>query len=304
MPPFKPKSNDLKAPSIGGGKSSGIAQLMAMMIEQNKGQNATQTSQQVQQMNPAPGTKGDFGSFSGEINPKRTVEEAQSMSGADVINTHINKIKEAQGDPDLFRSAFQKATFKGTGKDKGQVFGFPLTYGDKNAIDLKFSLDDMSNRLLYLFSGKQINEQEFQRLSGTLPSYTDISDPTDNTFSSLNNKLDTYKMGLDGIKNRLIKGGLYDEKYWNGPIENTGAMGSQSMNIQGPRSPIPGSPGYQNIQPSNNPQLQVPQGPGGSQPTFVNPSQQSSQGNDVRSQYNQLRSQGMSADEAKKQLGL
>lgn len=303
MPPFKPKSTNLSAPKVGSG-NNGMTQLLKYMIDQNKSGNAGQEVQNINAQNPSPGTKGKFGDITTEINPKRTVEEAQSMSGADVISNHINKIKVAQGDPDIFRSAFQKATFKGTGKDKGQIFGIPLTYGDKNAIDLKFSLDDMSNRLLYLFSGKQINEQEFQRLSGTLPSYTDISDPTDNTFSSLNNKLDTYKMGLDGIKNRLIKGGSYDEKYWNGPLENTGNMGSQPMNIQGPKSPIPGSPGYQNIQPSNNPQLQVPQGPGGSQPTFVNPSQQSSQGNDVRSQYNQLRSQGMSADEAKKQLGL
>lgn len=276
MPPFKPKSTELKAPSIGSGKSTGLAQLLGLMISQQKTGDTGQTVQDVSSQNPSPGTKLKSGDVTTEVNPKRTVEEAQSMSGADVISSHIDKIKMAQGDPDIFRSSFQKATFKGLGKDKGQVFGMPLTYGDKNAIDLKFSMDDMSNRLLYLFSGKQINEQEFQRLSGTLPSYTDISDPTDNTFSSLNNKLDTYKMGLDGIKNRLIKGGLYDEQYWNGPMENNGAMGSQSKNIQGPSSPVPGMPG----------------------------NQAPSQKNDIKSQYNQLRAQGMSAQDAKKQLGL
>lgn len=273
MAQFKPKSSSLKAPNFKD-NNTGLAQLMALMISQQKTGQAGQTAQDVANQfpdGPPPDTKLKAGDATFPLNPKRSVEEAQSMSGADVINNHIDKIKQAQGDPDKFRSAFQKATFKGLGKNKGQVMGMPLTYGDKDAIDLKFSLDDMSNRLLYLFSGKQINEQEMQRLSGTLPSFTDISDPSDNTFQSLNNKLDTYKLGLDGIKNRLIKGGNYDSKYWEGP------MGSNPPSPS--KSPIPGMPG--------NTSSQTP-----------------SQGTDIKTQYNQLRAQGMSAEDAKKKLGL
>jgi len=86
----------------------------------------------------------------------------------------------------------------------------------------------------------------------------------------LNQKLDSFQSDLIGIKNRLIEGGAYDKNYWEGE----GGVNSP-VNIPGPNSnPIPGSPGYQPIQPSNNPNLQVPQGPGGSQPQFVNPQQQ------------------------------
>lgn len=272
----------LTAPKVGGSDNYlerlMYAQSKGMMDAQIKQQERGNISQDIATVQgqfggvAPPGTTLNVGGVKAPINAKRSVEEAQSMSGADVINHHISKIKEMQGDPDIFRSSFQKATFKGLGKNKGQVMGMPLTYGDKNAIDLKFSMDDMSNRLLYLFSGKQINEQEFQRLSGALPSYIDISDPTDNSFSSLNNKLDTYKLGLDGIKNRLMEGGNYDSKYWEGPIAQTASASPTS----GPSSPIPGMPGNKSPQ----------------------------QNNDIKTQYNQLRSQGMSAQDAKKQLGL
>jgi len=131
------------------------------MYEQSKPQQAVGMGQQVSQQfgdNPPPGSTFNYGGVSAPINPKRTVEEAQALAGSDSISRHIRTVKDLQRDPQKFRSMFEKATFKGFGKEKGSVFGIPLTYGDKESGNLKFALDDMANRLIYLQSGKQINE--------------------------------------------------------------------------------------------------------------------------------------------------
>ena len=103
-----------------------------------------------------------------------------------------------------------------------------------------FQLKIWKNRLIYLRSGKQINDQEFDRLSATLPSYTDISDKNDTSFENLKFKLDNFKSDLDSIKGRLIKGGNYDSNAWESDLS------------QGTQNPFPFPSGQQQVQPQQD----------------------------------------------------
>lgn len=258
--------------------SSGIGQLIAMMGIQNKLQAQRESSLQQQSESiasapaqvrsvtsmipggPPPGSEVTREGIKMPINREMTVEETKAMAGAEAINRHIDFIKGMQADP-TFRDKFTKATFRvGGSSEKGQVFGFPTSFGDSDAMKLSFAIQDMSNRLLYLRSGAQINEKEFTRLSRSLPSMTDISD-NDPTYSTLNFKLDAFKKDLEAIRNRIMLGGNYDVNFWGGNAPS-GDASSGSVASQG------------------------------------------SSGSDVRAQYNALRSQGVSMEEAKRRLGL
>lgn len=205
------------------------------------------------------------------INREMTVEETKAMSGAEAVSRHIDYIRQAQKDPD-FRSQFTKATFRiGGGGNKGQVAGFPTSFGDSKAMMLNYAIEDLSNRLLYLRSGAQINEKEFERLSRTLPSWSDISDPNDTNYAVLNYKLNAFEQDLMNIRNRIMLGGNYDVNYWEAPVPSAISATQAGSST----SPIPG----------------------------MNQGNQQLQGS-VRDQYNALRRQGVDAETAKRRLGL
>src|SRR3990167_235035 len=132
------------------------------------------------------GSKGTTASI--PLNRKLTGEEAVSLGGTDNISRHLSYIREAQKDKN-FRENFKRATFRICGGEKGSVAGFPTTWGNKESQKLAFHLNDLNNRLVYLLSGKQINQDEFERLSRTTPSFSDISEPNDVNYEVLNERL-------------------------------------------------------------------------------------------------------------------
>ena len=237
MPPFpklKTSRSSAKVGSIPSGSGSMNPLVLFMlkdmyekkMEQENRntiGQDAADLNAQTPGGAP-PGTTITREGTKYPVNREYTNEEAKDISGADSITRHINYIKGQMDDPVKFRNLFTKSTLRIGGGEKGKVFGMPMIMGDKEAQKLSFSIKDMENRLIYLRSGKQINDQEFDRLSATLPSYTDISDKNDTTFENLKFKLDNFKSDLDSIKGRLIEGGNYDSNAWESDL----SQGSQS----------------------------------------------------------------------------
>lgn len=161
------------------------------------------------------------GAVTADLNRKYSSEEATSLSGADNISRHLSFIREKMNTDPNFSKNFQKATFRLGGGEKGQVMGVPTSMGDKESQKLSFHLGDLGSRLVYLLSGKQINEQEYQRLSRNLPSWSDLSDPNDKRYEVLNEKLNSFEQDMNNIRGRLIKGGNYDSRYWEDAEDNS-----------------------------------------------------------------------------------
>jgi len=146
-----------------------------------------------------------------------SVEESKALSGSDALAEQIGYIYGEMDKPD-FASKWIKATGRLGGGQKGEILGIPLSIGDSEAMKLSHAVQEMQNRLLYLRSGAQINENEFKRLSKALPSMTDISDYNDPTFSVLRKKLDDNLKDAMNIKGRLTEGGNYNSTYWEDQI--------------------------------------------------------------------------------------
>ncbi len=146
------------------------------------------------------------------LNRKYTVDETRQMGMADAFNIHVRVLQDMQKDPDNFRDAFSKATIRLPGNDKiGEIFGISTTFGNKESQLVKFRLKDMADRLLRLRSGAQINEREFQRLTGLLPTFEDISDVEDVNFEVINTKLNTFLNEFENTRQRLLQGQSFDE---------------------------------------------------------------------------------------------
>jgi hypothetical protein len=212
-----------------------------------------------------PGTvfKTDVATSPG--NRETTVDESKALSGSDMIMRHINYIKSEMDTNPRFGDIYNKATFRvGASGNKGQVAGFPLWFGDKDAAKLNFAIQDLSNRLLYLRSGAQTNEGEFRRLSATLPSWSHIQGMGGDT-SVLKKMLDDYSFDAQNIKQRIIQGGNYevmpayhvelpqgflevnglkaaqlDEMLKSEMDQATGVSGPPPKSPESPVSPIPG----------------------------------------------------------------
>ena len=177
------------------------------------------------------GSKGTTASI--PLNRKYSSEETVSLGGTDNISRHLAYVRNAMKTDPSFAERFQSATFRtsGTG-EKGSIFGIPTTLGDKESKKLAFHLNDLNTRLVYLLSGKQINEQEFQRLSRNTPSFTDIDIENDPNYEVLNERLNSFEADMNNIKGRLIEGGTYDARYWEEDTQPSSQSPIPGMNEQ------------------------------------------------------------------------
>jgi len=227
MAPPKVKEIKLKA---GGGGSSRSNPLMALMALQARGQAG---------QNPNEVVTGRTDPFTGEKTEtpesvefrRYTVDEIRNLGMSESFKAHSDYINNLiDNDPDTFSKAFAKATVNvpllTTGQSKGNILGFPTTMGDEVAINLNRSLADMSDRLVRLRSGAQINHQEYDRLTSLLPSFKDLTVPIDETgtvkFPTIKKALQDFNTELGRVKQRALFGGYYKPEEWE-EVEQTGS---------------------------------------------------------------------------------
>lgn len=219
---FKPgkSTGGIAKPKIGGGGNSGMAMLMGMMLGQQQRQNAGQGIEEVRSQMPnksfLPGAKASIGrelKIDAPLSEDVTLDEARATSNADAFQAHVQFLDNAMKTwpRQKFVQKFQKATTKIGSQTPGSFLGMPTTVGDSEAQLLNFALKDMSDRLLRLRSGAQINEQELQRLSGLLPTFTDVTDPNDTDYKVIRTKIFSFVNELNGIKDKLLRGQQFDE---------------------------------------------------------------------------------------------
>lgn len=168
-------------------------------------------------------------------------EETVLLGGADNIGRHLAYLRNSIDNDPKFADRYKKATFRLGGGEKGEVLGIPTSLGDPEAQKLKFHLSDMNNRLVYLLSGKQINQEEFNRLSRTAPSFTDLDEINDPDHSLLKEKLNSFEADINNIKGRLIEGGDYNPKLW-------GEVNSETNNQQDDNTQTNGSNDLQSLE--------------------------------------------------------
>lgn len=87
-------------------------------------------------------------------------EEFATQGGMDYMLTQLDKMRGlAEQRPDALGPVSGR-----WGKFRADVIG-----GDPDAADLYQTVDDVNNQLVYLLSGKQINQDEFKRLRNAMP---------------------------------------------------------------------------------------------------------------------------------------
>jgi len=170
-----------------------------------------------------PTTGAMYQSPEGISKRKFTQDEIRTMGTSDAWEHHKSYILgEMVNDPKGFEKSFIKATIDipvlTFGKfQKGNILGYPTTAGDELSINLQRAFDDMSDRLLRLRSGAQINEQEFQRLRGLLPTWRDITVKVGKggvSYPTIRKSLDDFGTELYVAKQRAIQGGFYEPDFW------------------------------------------------------------------------------------------
>lgn len=161
--------------------------------------------------------KGPAGDISVDLNPKFTVDEVRTMGMSDAINYGVGYILDQQKNNPNFRNKYLKATAK-LGNEKIGNIGPISTTGpfseyflsgkfesDKEAGMIKDYLVDLSDRVLRLRSGAQINEQEMKRMLTLLPTWEDAMD-NDQSYERMNRKLAKFSSEMNSIKERIMTG--------------------------------------------------------------------------------------------------
>lgn len=172
-------------------------------------------------------SKMKYGDTTIELNPKYTVDEARSLGMSDSITRGIGYLLEKQKTDPNFRKNFQTATIRVANPNPGNVGPISTTIGNKDAGIMKDYLKDLSDRILRLRSGAQINEQEMKRMTGLLPTWEDVSD-NDPSYERMNRKLSTFTREMNDLKQRVVNGRMlddrgigvaYDPNIWQEPID-------------------------------------------------------------------------------------
>lgn len=202
--------------------SRGDSALMGYILGQQQREKAGMDIQNIEQQVGGfkPGAKANITSRGAEVTQPLvqdfTLDESRAIGQGDAFQAHAQFLEDAMNKlpPETFKSKFKKATMHFPGADRGQVFGIPTTYGDKESQLIKFALQDMSDRILRLRSGAQINPQEANRLMALLPTWEDLSDPNDKQFEVVRTKLNQFNSDVNNIKNILQQGGNYKPEFW------------------------------------------------------------------------------------------
>lgn len=217
---------NLKGTSVskrGQGSSAGVATLLGYMLGQQKslaGQAQVPGEVPVGRTDPLTGVRTE--TPESVSRRKYTKEDVSALSASDAFTRSRDFIISAiNKDPIKFRESFAKANINIPGltqpQTRGNIKGYPTVAGDQLAINIQRELDNMSDLLLRLRSGAQINEQEFQRLRGLLPTYKDITvevGENGETFPTIRRSLNQFENDLAIAKKRTIQGGYYDAQFW------------------------------------------------------------------------------------------
>lgn len=206
--------------SSGGGQNALMQFMLSQMMRDKAPEDIATIQQQVGGFKP--GAKLNITNRGAEVqqplNMDFTLDESRAIGQGDAFNAHVKFFEDAMNTMphDEFVSKFKKASMHFPGADRGQVFGFPTTFGDSKSQLIKFALQDMSDRILRLRSGAQINPQEANRLMALLPTWEDVSDPNDKNFEVVRTKLYQFNSDVNNIKNILQQGGNYKSDLWEG----------------------------------------------------------------------------------------
>lgn len=218
-----------KIPSSGGNPFQSLQNQITMMnlkeiVKEQNRSNAPNLIEQARESLPnkqfTPGSQVNITDQGADVrvplNIDMTLDESRAAGMSDAFDAHVKFLEDQMNNNPNFSNKFKKATmhFGGDKHQRGQVFGIPTTWGDKEAQLIGFAIQDMADRVLRLRSGAQINEQEFDRLMGLLPSFVNITDPSDTNYEVIRTKLLSFKNEVNNIKNRLQMGGNYNPTVW------------------------------------------------------------------------------------------
>ena len=130
-------------------------------------------------------------------------DERSDLQVFDTVNKYVSEIESfMEKDPNKFQEAFSKANLP---MSKFQILG------DKDAINLKRSLDDWADLILRARSKSQTTEREFSRIRGfgvpTLRDITVTNDPsTGETFPTIRKMLRNVRDITENNRQRIIQG--------------------------------------------------------------------------------------------------
>ena len=175
-------------------------------------------------------------------NKNFTGEDIRAITLSDSFKKDSQFILDSLKTPN-FSKSFAKATMNIPGltnkRTKGNILGFPTTLGDQGAIDLNRVIGRMGTRITNLFSGAQINENEFNRYMDQIPSGRDLTVPIGEdgvtTYPTIRKSLTDLEMELTQKKDLAIKGGYYNPNSWEDSSDNS--------------SPVPGMNQPNNLDP-------------------------------------------------------
>ena len=173
---------------------------------------------------------------------KYSVDELRQLGTSEAITRHKEFLTNLlDKDPVAFSKSFGKANVNVpmlTGRRKGNVLGIPTTLGDEDATYIQRILEDMTDRIIRLRSGAQINVQEEERLRSILPSFKDLFiqvGKTGESYPTIRKALNDIELELRDTKQRVLEGGWYDADAWHerGPIiPGSTAMKSDAMDAK------------------------------------------------------------------------
>lgn len=152
--------------------------------------------------NLPPGTTAKIGDLTIPLTREYTEGEAKTLSTSESLMSQINDLKSLiQSDQDKYAKN-KIGGFLGSSQLLGQVG--PVGVGEQGQ-DYRLLKDSISERLLRLRSGAQINESEYKRFIKMLPSIF--------RNDSLDIKqLDNFYSEFQAIEGRIKSGSLWDEK--------------------------------------------------------------------------------------------
>ena len=171
---------------------------------------------------------------------KYSVDEVRQLGTSEAITRHKDFLTNLlDKDPNSFAKSFGKANVNIpllTGRRKGNVLGVPTTLGDEDATNIQRTLEDITDRIIRLRSGAQINVQEEERLRSILPSFKDLTIPvgkTGESYPTIRKSLNDIDLELRDIRQRALQGGWYDADAWHesGPIIPGSTAMSSSTNM-------------------------------------------------------------------------
>lgn len=146
-----------------------------------------------------PGTTAKIGNLTVPLVREYTEGESKTLSQAGSVIKQAAELKSIlQGEIEQVKTGKKTTDVKFSSL-------FPFQAGSKEAQNYKLILDDMSDRILRLRSGAQINEREYSRLRKLLPKF--------GRYHEIDIKqLDKFTEEFEAIQGRIESGATWDNR--------------------------------------------------------------------------------------------